>query len=390
MNDIAVSVKIRRKRTVSILLALALLLSLAAGCAGGTEVARLPEKLHIEFDGSALDTPEAAPVITAKRVIFDKDAAASVLMQGAYEETVEGEGNVLRSEHDGVFEILTRRLDRAGKPVELRAPVGMLDYRSSTDGKTDLAARVGSVLGGGDPAGEWMWLKRFVGDEDFPDFSADEARTQVRNILRRLGVPDDLENTLTHRLSAEEQESELRDYLSIDEEPSLLSDAYILRYRQSFDGIPVNTIDWYRGIVKAPAGEAGDYAPWQFCYAVVSADGDLSLHLENIFEADSKTEAKAMISYDEALGKLGEVFGGTLLLTDKYLVDAELCYAIYETDTRDTFMLYPLWIFSLADCSFEDLEGMSNLERRHYYADIYTFDAFTGEQIITIAPPAVQ
>lgn len=47
------------KRTVSILLAVTLLLSLATGCDGGTEASRLPEKLHIEFDGSALDTPEA-------------------------------------------------------------------------------------------------------------------------------------------------------------------------------------------------------------------------------------------------------------------------------------------------------------------------------------------
>ena len=113
----------------------------------------------------------------------------------------------------------------------------------------------------------------------------------------------------------------------------------------------------------------------QTIYATSSENGAYNFELTNIIKSAESGEKRSLIPFEEAYAKLLDIYTSVILTDPCRLVDAELCYAIFETDDVETVMLYPIWVLIV-----KELHPDLGPECYNYYA--YAFDAFTGERIV--------
>lgn len=391
------------KRLIAITLAASLLL--ACGCsekpAEGGE-APLPEKLILDFDTAAVAVPETAAVITANRVIFEPDEVTAALLRHDVEESHEGEGVVWRYSTDELFEYLL--LAQTGTPEdEVRNFNGRIAYHrypAILGGNVNIPWRVEGFLSPYSAITSRLSANVYLGSDDFEDMTAANATGEVEGILQTLGISEGVENTKVLRLSVEDQLAFIDTYLSdaeregyTAETEAFLSDAYVLEYRQMIDGIPVCSTDWHRGVDGTINGLVSTVAEMQRITAAVSADGSLAMDIQDVFDIVSTGEQRSVLSCDEAVQRLIGVFSDTIMLTNQYVVSAELCYAIFETRESNEVTLHPMWIFSVLDEDEYTYSGYAGPETGSYSfttvrpGTTYAFDAFTGERIASVELP---
>lgn len=393
MSDIAVSVKDKghrkMKRTVLILLALAL--PLAGGCdtvqeSGGGDGLVLPKNLNVHIDASAMTTPGAAGILKTNRVIFDMEAVSAALLRSPdVTDGEEGSGWIWRGDpgEDDWYEFL--EVDFDGKYLEPdRKQVGTLGYRYERESQIyTLPGNVQELLRpyNNNLYGE-VYAENFKGDEGFDDLTLSEACGRVEYALRSVGVPSErLERIGTYRFEGEGLGC---------------SDTFVFEYRQIVDGIPICSTNWHRGVDNTSGAVYGTVPEMQCILAEVGADGSFELNIWDVCGADMETVRSdvPIISCEDALGKLGEVFSETILIEPVHCVSAELFYAIYETDTRDELILYPLWCFTvLSEKEYAEYSALSDLQDEQYAfasnnaGELYVFDAITGERVNSVIIP---
>lgn len=392
------------KRLIAI--ALAALLLLACGCSenpaeSGGEVT-IPEKLILDFDAAAVASPETAAVITANRIIFEPDAVTAALLQHDVEESHEGEGVVWRYSGDETFEYLL--LAQTGTPEDearyFNGRIAYHRYPAMLGGNTNVPWRVEGFLSPYSAITSRLSANAYLGSEDFEDMPAASAKAEFEGILQALNVSEGVENTKIFRLSVEDQLAFIDTYLSdaeleghTAEAEALMSDAYVFEYRQMIDGIPVCSTDWHRGVDGTINGMVSTVAEMQCITAAVSADGSLAMDIQDVLAVESAGEARSILNYDEALRCLAGIFNDTIMLTNQYVVSAELCYAIFESGDSNEVTLYPMWIFSVLDESEYTYSGYAGPETGTYSfttvraGTTYAFDAFTGERIASVDLP---
>ena len=95
---------------------------------------------------------------------------------------------------------------------------------------------------------------------------------------------------------------------SAEEKRAALQNAYVLCYRQYFDGIPVNAADWHRTITAAEGMAYGSVAPMQEISASVYSNGDYRVFVRNLYEVTGASEKRAVISYGEALSRIADMY----------------------------------------------------------------------------------
>lgn len=410
MNDIAVSVKIRRKRTVSILLALALLLSLAAGCAGemkdgaSGEPMTLPEHFHVSFDGTQLSVPKTAPVITARRIIPDEEKVHSALMQCDNTRAVEAVGPIYRSTDPDTMEILDFNSYDYMTTGKLSGAVNYRRYPAKvlSEGIQRFPESILSWLSPNVEPGRRLKFDKFTGRDEFETFPVTEARKYAETAFENIGVDmTDIVNTRTAQMSKDEQietashmtEGDML-YMSpyTEEEKTFLSSAYVFEFRQFFHDIPVNTSDWHTSVEPDVQVFFNLPAQSQELAAAVYEDGSFSLRVENLFEVMYESEDREIVPYEEVLSKLADLFAGSIAISDTYLLNAELCYAIFDSEEKNICTLYPFWVFYVRDDLYADQipknEAVATFISSEDLTTVYAFDAFSGERIISIENPA--
>ena len=377
------------KRKVTILLALAILL--AGGCdtapeSGGTDGQVLPKDLNVHIDAAAAAVPETASILRTNRVIFDMEAASSALLKSPdVTDGEEGNGWIWRGDpgEDDWYEFL--EIDFDGKYLEPdRKQVGVLGYRYERESQIyTLPGNVQELLRpyNNNLYGE-VYAENFKGDADFDDLTLSEACGGVESALQGVGIPAErLERICTYRFEGEGLGC---------------SDTFVFEYRQIVDGIPVCSTNWHRGVDNTSGAVYGTVPEMQCILAEVGTDGSFELDIWDACGADTET-VKAdvpIISYEDALGKLGGVFSEAILFEPVHCVSAELFYAIYETDAQDELILYPLWCFTvLSDEEYAEYTALTDLQDEQYtfasgnVGELYIFDAITGARVNSVTIP---
>ena len=388
------------KKTIAIVVAVVLLLGCGVAAVSAIAAANkpvLPANFFINFDGSSLDIPETASVIHVEKVIFDPYETAEALLQHKDAEyNMDGEGPTWR--HwigDEIDEFLTVPYTGMSWSTN-RSPSGIVRYKlGDIDFDWDVGYRFSvhnlAPFYDRQDFSKNVNANRYLGTEDFDDLTLSDAKETLDSALAAIGVPmDGLVNTRTFRLSVDDQDQYLKDedaywaalwaehdieydnhYWSPDAYDTL-SNSFTFEYRQVFDGIPITGTEW-----------SNKWVPEQAVYGHVSANGNSSIYVYNVYEETSREEARTLATYNEALESLIAVFEDSDLQFEHHLIDAELCYGIYNDNE-----LYPLWVFTVLDdheISYTGFIGDDTyIDSRTQF---YTFDGFTGEFIVASDAP---
>ncbi len=398
------------KRTVSILLALALLLSLAAGCVGGTEdgasgePTTLPEHFHISFDGTQLSVPKTAPVITARRIIPDEEKVHSALMQGDNTRAVEAVGPIYRGTDPDTMEILDFNSYDYMTTGKLSGAVNYRRYPAKvlSEGIKRFPESILDWLSPYTEPSRRLKFDRFTGRDEFETFPVTEAREYAETAFENIGVDmTDIVNTRTAQMSKDEQietashmaEGDML-YMSpyTEEEKTFLSSAYVFEFRQFFHDIPVNISDWHTSVEHRAQVFFNTSAEAQELAAAVYEDGSFSLRAANLLEVMNESEDREIVPYEEVLSKLADLFSGGIAISDTSLLNAELCYAIFDSGEENICTLYPIWVFYVRDDLYAyqlpKNEAVADFIASDNLTTVYAFDAFSGERIVSIENPA--
>ena len=356
----------------------------------------------IEIDLAAIDYPETASVIHAKRIIFDYEAGKEALGFLSPEQVL------IDERFDAVEKVIItkdhtyqRNFNVAYDPWEegmshdTRRPTGYAYFvRRWADGGRALHIECADSYKWS--ACEWRTISPYVTSEELSDLSLADAQSTLTDIMRDLGVNaadmPEIDLDYTRAILSENQfsvaysetlswpeEISPEDYGWTAEDMARQPDAYTIRFRQKIAGIPLNWLEWNNRIAKQTVE-----AVRQQVFGSVGTDGTISLNMSNLVSPYAYGETRKIVSPMMVIEQINNMLADSLSDTMYYLSDIELCYAIFETDVRDELVLYPFWVVPL---EAEQYLAGSGLVRYNLNGNIYAFNAFTGELINSVDLP---
>lgn len=352
----------------------------------------------IEVDLAAIDYPETASVIHAKRIIFDYEAGKEALgfllpEQILIDERFDSVAKVIIAKDNTYQSSLNVSYDpwQEGMSHDMRQPTGFAYFvRRLVDGGSPLHTMCT------DPhhwqASRWRTISPYVTSEELSDLSLADAQLTLTDIMRDLGVSaadlPEIDLDYTRAILSENQFSvAYSETLSVSPEDfgwtaeklALQPDAYTVRFRQKIAGIPLNWMEWNSRIAQQTVE-----AVRQQVHGSVATDGTLSLTMGNLVSPHTYGETRNIVSPMVVVEQLNDMIAASLSDGVYYLSDIELCYAIFETDVRDELVLYPYWVVPL---EYEGYLVGSGVVRTNLDRDIYAFNAFTGELVNSVSLP---
>jgi len=356
----------------------------------------------IEVDLAAIDYPETASVIHAKRIIFDYEAGKEALgfllpEQILIDERFDSVEKVIIAKDNTYQSSLNVSYDpwQEGMSHDMRQPTGFAHFvRRLVDGGSPLHTMCTNPLYW--QASSWRTISPYVTSEELSDLSLADAQSVLTDIMRDLGVSaadlPEIDLDYTRAILSENQfsvaysetlswpeEVSPEDYGWTAEKLALQPDAYTVRFRQKIAGIPLNWMEWNSRIAQKTVE-----AVRQQVHGSVATDGTLSLTMSNMVSPHTYGEARNIVSPMVVVEQLNDMIAASLTDDIYYLSDIELCYAIFETDVRDELVLYPYWIVPLEVET--DISGTGRT-RVNWDRDIYAFNAFTGELVNSVSLP---
>ncbi len=342
----------------------------------------------IEVDLAAIDYPETASVIHAKRIVFDYEAGKEIL--GFYtaefvlqEERFDADGKTILANSAELSHIFRVGYDiwEEGMPHESRKPTDWMSYEANLkDSSQNILVNIADSI-------NWISDQRreilpYVSNTELPDLLFADAQAELMDMICGLGIGEAdmplLDQDYTYTLPAEKQ-SFLNEIAGFTADYSNYSDGYTFRFRQEFGGIPLNWMEWNTRI----AGQSVS-ANVQQIFGSVSVNGERSLLMKNLVSPHTYHEVRPIVSPVIIIEQVNEILSASLTDDIYYLSDIELCYAIFETDVRDELVLYPYWLVPLEVET--DISGTGRT-RVNWDRDIYAFNAFTGELVNSVSLP---
>ncbi len=379
-----------------------------SGASGENSGSGLPfeiaDNLTLEIDITSVKVPETASVIKARRLIFDEAGTVEVfgMKDGEcvpVEERVDAVGYVCICERGELSQTLVMFYDEPfGAPD--RKSNGNMYFTSSTVGGESNTAEMMSADAADYSPSVRREIMKYASAEDIGEFRYDESLEFMENLLRGLGVEEAVFPKLT--VSCSLTEADLAEYrLSVGFDPetgepieslpqdelAALSDSFTFRWRQEFGGIPVNCANWFWRIAPNESAQVQTITGYR------SANGAFGIRISQLVVPTEYGEAGKVAELETVVGKLNDQISEILSDAQYFLADAELCYAIFETDVKNELVLYPLWVLSLEtvekiNAGF-DANGQPIYEehREMHNRNIYAYDGFTGELMNDIRLP---
>ncbi len=374
----------------------------------------LAPNLVLAVDLDAVEYAPTASVTKADRVLYDYETKKEFVLSlveelQQREERYDAIGRICVADSDQFQYVWNVHFDYTSDVLsESRGQIGVATYRKA---RQNIRYHIpNDVL-------NWQMedasiADGFFGSGELSDLPFDTAFATLTELMVDLGVPTEafpeLDQTRTYALSVEDQiayintsshygqqlcDPETGEWVMQPPELSaediaLLSDSYVMYFRQSFGGIPLTDLNWAR--------RKGGHAITQSIGGFVSADGSCALYLDNLVVPGEQGAARQVVSPKVVVENLKKFLTedfpddpyvrGEEYYTDHvfYLSKIELCYAIFEPDARDELVLYPYWVIPLEK---EYTDAFGNVRRKVDAHDIFAFNAFTGELVDLVTLP---
>lgn len=337
------------------------------------------DNLKIELDEASPEKIASAPILTVEFIQVDEEQASKTLLQGEIQiEEINAFGKSIEAKWYDNQETLTIY---GNKETAVR---GGFYYVSSNEEREFNYDNV-STSGTGPPDIIAQQFKHTLNDDyqTFVDLKFKSYREVENEIIRLLSLLNinqieleiayalDKDTMIDHlkkyndhlkEFYTEDQESE-----SINLDLSHRDEAYLFQFRQVIHDIPVANFIW-----QSRARELGD-SHETFITALYNQHGIKSLDVSEYYIIQKTEEMNHLISQDEALNKVKEIYSEKILTTPTKIDEANLYYVgILEGTERK---LIPAWIFRAVTKGEPEEEG----EPTYNEYEFITIDAITGE-----------
>ncbi len=307
----------------------------ASADAEGTLPQVLAPNLVLTVDLDAVEYALTASVIKADRVLYDYEAKKLSLDAELQllEERYDAIGRIYVADSDQFKYVWSVQFDHTSDVLsESRGQIGVATYRKA---RQNIRYHIP------DDVLHWQMADASIADA-FPE--SDQTRTYALSVEDQIAYI----NTSGH-YGQQLRDPETGEWVMqlpdlSAEDVALLSDSYVLCFRQSFGGIPLTDLDWAR--------RKGGHAITQSIGGFVSADGSCALHLDDLVVPGEQGAARQVVSPKVVVENLKKFLtedfpddpyvGGEEYYTNHvfYLSKIELCYAIFEPAARDELVLY--------------------------------------------------
>ena len=368
-----------------------------------SETVDLTSNFTIEVDVSSIDYPTSVPVIYAEKLTWEFDELRSAFKIDAIkglnitDDCVrEGAGDILRGDNGEYSLSLVNFLD--GKYGDKnRNPTGYFGFCYSPLSGSDIIISYLLSYTSYEDTFANSQISPYSSENNLSELTYLETVEKFNGLFFDLGLEgeDIPEVDISYFFSSADQiyffENGPEPYLPYIVDPQTgnrelpdeirngLSDAIVLGWRQNFFGVPVNSAAWGGRFSVGTLGYTA--VELQRISSYLMADGSYALYANSLFIPVSYGEAKAVCSPQVPIDHLSSMLGFVLDEIEYYLVKVELTYAIFE-DGED-YVLYPYWILFVENKQ----EYSGEIIRSASYANIYAYDGYTGEMVVSIDNP---
>ncbi len=362
---------------------LSIFFALLCGCNNQeTKVKSDITNLEIDLKETIRDKDVSAPTLTVEFIQLDEEQAIKTLLQGQIKnEEINAFGKSIETKVNGDSESLTiygnkETAVRGGLAYTYDNQKLRVDYDKVATGTPNPPDYMGQIYG-------------HTLNDDYQTFSDltfkpyKEAENEITTSLSLLDM-NQVELETVYALNKDTMIDHLKKYNDHlaefyieDQEPELANldisneeEAYLFQFRQIIHGIPVANFIWQnRTREKNDSHET-------FITAIYNQHGIKSLDISEYYIVQKTGEMNHLISQDEALNKVIEIYSGKILTTPTRLDEANLYYVgILEGTERK---LIPVWIFR----TVTKVEPGKENEPPYNEYEFITIDAITGERII--------
>lgn len=183
----------------------------------------------------------------------------------------------------------------------------------------------------------------FASDEELSDFSREDAKKRVNEILDRLNIPYGAPYVIPVNANA------ANDYLKLCAESydnfsytpwKSENEVYILKYPLMYEGTELAMSD-----MKIPG--ANDYGSGASIDAVVSKNDIISIRGRTIYQAEYETEEQIPVNYDAdfSLNKIKEFYSPRIISKETQFFDCKIVYVPVKKESEECLSFSPAWEF---------------------------------------------